>query len=187
MRPAPILLLAAALAGCATLRGPNDAQLRYREGLAALARGDFAAASTPLEVASRSDDADLARDALMLLAVAELDPDNRGRSPEGALAIAERLRTASRPGSLEQLTAGTLERAAAEWRDMRADLADLTRERERAWVLIDSLQARIDLLTSQRDSVRRKAMQLEVFGDSLNTELKKKTQELDRIRRAIRG
>ena len=187
MRPAPILLVVAAVAGCATLRGPNNAQLRFDEGVDALARGDFVAASVPLEFASHSDDLDLARRALLLLAAAELDPANRGRSLESAGDIAARLRASSTPGSPEHITAGTLERAAGESRDLRDELATIRRERESAWLLVDSLQAHIEVVTSQRDSVRRKITQLEVVGDSLSEELKKKTQELDRIRRAIRG
>lgn len=187
MKHVRILLLAVVVTGCASLRGPNDAQVRYREGMDALARGDFVAATGPLEFASRSSDSDLSRRALMLLATAELDPTNPSRSLDGAVELAARLRASSTAGSPEHITAAALERIAGETRTLKHDLAEIVRDRDSAWLTIDSLQTRITALVSQRDSVSRKAVQLQVVNDSLTDELKKKTQELDRIRRAIRG
>lgn len=187
MRLTPLPFLVVAVTACATLRGQSDAERRYREGLDALARSDFAAAAAALEFASRSDDANLSRRALTLLVTVELDPANPARRLDAAIQLADRLRESSVPATPEYLTAESLARAARETRDLQRGLADAEAGRDGALARADSLRTRIDAVTAERDSARRRAVQLEQLGDSLKQELKLKTQELERIRRAIRG
>jgi hypothetical protein len=182
---APLVLL---VASCATLQtGPSDAQLRYEAGLDALGRRDFATAATSLEFASQAGDEELRRRALLLHAAVQLDPDNPPRDADAATDVAGRLRAGATPGSIEYVAAETLERAARETRDLRQDLVAARAERDRAWAHIDSLRTRLDGMQVVRDSIQRRTARLEVVGDSLEQELKKTTQELERIRRAIRG
>jgi hypothetical protein len=188
MKRATLALLVLWIAGCATLRlGPSDAQLRFDAGLDALGRRDFAAAAAGLEYVSRAGDPDLARRALLLLAVTQLDPGNPERDAEAASVIAGRLREGAVPGSIEYIAAETLERVVRETRDLHQDMIAARMERDRALTHIDSLRARIDLAVVERDSVRRRTVRLEFVRDSLDAELKKTTRELERIRRAIRG
>lgn len=187
MKRATLALIALAAAGCATLRGPSDAQLRYEAGVQALARQDYAAAAESLEFASRSGDAGLARRAQLLLAAVRLDPLNPNRDPESAAQIADGLRSTAEPGSVEAIAAETFARVARDIRDIGRDLDAARGERDRAWAHIDSLSLRANGVQSQRDSLQRRALRLEQVGDSLEAELKKTTQELERIRRAIRG
>lgn len=185
MTRAPLALIVL-LAGCATLRGGSDAKTQYQAGLDALARRDFSAAVAGLDAASRSGDRDLARRAMLMLATVHLDPDNPVRDPAAAGEAAARLLERAEPGSAEYLTAGMLERVAHATGDMVQDLEAATAERDRAWAHIDSLQIRVGAIEGQRDSVERRIQRLEMVGDSLEKELKKTTQELERIRRVIR-
>lgn len=189
MKRATFAPLALVLAGCASLpgRGPSDAQLRYDAGVEALSRRDFSVARSSLELASREGNDEIRLRSLFLLAAVQLDPENPGRDTELATDIAARLRSGAQPGSLEYVAAETLERAAREVSDLRQDLIAARSERDRAWNHIDSLRTRADSVEVQRDSVLRRAARLEMVGDSLEKELKKTTQELERIRRAIRG
>ncbi|HUF67703.1 MAG TPA: hypothetical protein VMM79_03550 [Longimicrobiales bacterium] len=188
MKRATLALLVLWIAGCATLRsGPSDAKLRLDAGIDALGRRDFAAAAAGLEDVSRAGDPALARRALLLLAVTQLDPGNPARDAQAASVIAGRLREGAVPGSIEYIAAETLERVVRETRDLHQDMIAARMERDRAWTHIDSLRARIDLAVVERDSVQRRTVRLELVRDSLDAELKKTTQELERIRRAIRG
>jgi len=186
MKRAPIPIIVAIAASCATLHGPSRSRLSYDAGLDALSRRDFAAATARFEDASRSDDRDLARRALFMLAAVQLDPSNPRRDAATASDIAARLREGAEPGSLEFMAAGMFERAARESRDLREDLLAARAERDRAWSDIDTLSARMRDVASQRDSLQRLTLRLETVRDSIDKELKKTTQELERIRRAIR-
>jgi hypothetical protein len=182
---APFVLL---VVGCATLQtGPSDAQLRYEAGLDALGRRDFATAATSLEFAADAGDEALRQQSLLLLAVLQLDPGNPHRDARVTADLASRLRSGAAPGSIPYIAAETLERAAREPRDLRQDLIAARAERDRAWTHIDSLRARIDGMEMLHDSIRRRTARLEVVGDSITKELEKTRQELERIRRAIRG
>jgi hypothetical protein len=187
MKRATLALIAVAAAGCATLRGPSEAQRRYDAGVRALARQDFAAAAASLDFASRADDARLARRAQLLLAAVRVDPANPDRDPESAALIADGLRSVAEPGSVEYIAADAVARVARNIRDLGRDLDTARNERDRAWAHIDSLTRHLTGVQSQRDSLQRRAVRLQQVGDSLETELKKTTQELERIRRAIRG
>jgi len=179
-------LLALMLAACATLRGGDDPDALYRQGLDSLARGDYAAALTPLESASRSGSGEAAKRAAVLLAVLQMDPANPARRAESVEGVAGRVGIDPGSALFETVIASTLERVSRESLDLRAGLSAAQTQRDAAYSTIDDLRARTDSLTAERDTARRRTAQLEQAAAECAKELEKKTQEIERIRRAIR-
>jgi dsDNA-specific endonuclease/ATPase MutS2 len=180
-------LLALAFAACATLRGGDDPDTLYRQGLDALARGDYAAAQSPLEYASRSGSAEAARRATVLLAVMQLDPANPARRVESVAGVVDHVDADTEQHAMfETVVASAIERVSRESLDLRAGLSSAQTQRDAAYATIDQLRARTDSLTADRDAARRKTSQLEQTAAECAKELEKKTQEIERIRRAIR-
>lgn len=86
-------MLAAAVAGCATLGlgGPSDKEVRLDAGLTALAAGDYRTAHDHLAwTAQTHPDEDEGQRALLALAATELDPRNPGRRLWATVDLAER-------------------------------------------------------------------------------------------------
>lgn len=87
-------LLVAGLAACATFRGGDDPpevtpRERLIEAAAALDRGDFRTAYADLSwVYTHCPASRVGRDALLLMATAELDPRNEARRPDVAASLA---------------------------------------------------------------------------------------------------
>ncbi len=183
-----LALIAVAVAACATLHGGGDSgESRLQQGLSALARRDYAAAAAPLDVASRSSKPEIARSALLLLAIMQMDPANPDRQPDAALEGVARLRASGIPADHEQVIGDALERVLRQTRDLQSGLAAAQAQRDTAFARIDSLQLQLGSMTAARDAATRRASQLEQTGADCDKELQKKTQELERIKRAIRG
>ena len=187
MKRTALVLVATLGAACATLRNPDEAALHYQAGLQAAASHDFGAAIEHLENAALSQDPQLVQRAMLLRVAVELDPRNPDRHLADAVQRATRIRDAAQPGSWERLTADVLAQAAAASLQDRDDLTIAETQRATALARVTELLAEVDSLTSERDSARRRAAQFEQTAAECDKELQKKTQELDRIRRAIRG
>jgi Basic region leucine zipper len=180
------LLVVLALAACATLRGSDDTETLYREGLDSLARREFASAALSLQHISRSGPADLAQRARVLVAVAELDPANPARRLDAADDLAETLRGPEAQPTFEQVVAATLERMAREVKDLQSGMTAAQTQRDSAFATIDSLHVHADSMVAVRDSVKRRNQQLETRVDELTKENEKLNQEIERMKRAIR-
>jgi hypothetical protein len=187
MKRMSIPLLGLALAACATLRGGDDPDALYRQGLDALARGDYAAALAPLDYASRSGSGETAKRAAVLVAAMQLDPANPARRAESVAGLSDRVSSDTGERAMfETVVASMLERVSRESLDLRTGLSAAQTQRDAAYSTIDQLRARTDSLTTDRDAARRKTSQLEQTAAECAKELEKKTQEIERIRRAIR-
>jgi hypothetical protein len=195
MKRTPLVLAVIAFGACATLRTSDDAASRYQEGLDALARRDYVSAMPLLEHVSRTASPEEARRATLLLVLAGLDPANPARSPAAAGTIDERFGStastvdggADSPVTFEHVVAATLKRLARETADLQQGMAAAQTQRDGAFGSVTQLRVQLDSMTAERDSVRRKLTQLELSSAELEKELQKKTAELERIRRIIRG
>jgi hypothetical protein len=118
--------------------------------------------------------------------VAALDPANPSRRMDAADGLAERLANADPVATFEQVVGATLERMADETQVLRNGMIAAQSQRDSAFRVIDRVRAQTDSLTAERDAARRKNAQLELASAELTKELEKKTQEIERIRRAIR-
>jgi len=139
------------------------------------------------KIGNDSDADEFLQRALLLRVAVELDPRNPDRHLADAVQRATRIRDAAQPGSWERLTADVLAQAAAASLQDRDDLTIAETQRATALSRVTELLAEVDSLNSERDSARRRAAQFEQTAADCDKELQKKTQELERIRRAIRG
>jgi hypothetical protein len=187
------LALALGVAGCATFSPGEDNPARSLEaGLHALAAGDYTAARGHLDRAGLAPKSGATgRRALLIAALIQLDP----RNPDRDLSIAAQRAAALQNGpdatewdvAAGSLLAGLVE----ELEDARGrvERAELERHAFAAASILagQSGIARVNAMTAERDSARRRVTQLEQTLAEKEKELREKTQELERIRRAIRG
>jgi len=187
------LTLVLAVAGCATFRPGEDNPARSLEaGLNALAAGDYATARLHFDRAGLAPESgEAGRRALLLGALARLDA--RNPDPDFELAAARAAALEAGPGvtKWEALAGNLVAGIAAELAEARARVRHAEVERHAAVaaeiLASRSATARINAVVAERDAARRRTTQLEQTLAEKEKELKEKTQELERIRRAIRG
>jgi chromosome segregation ATPase len=188
MRRFAIASTALVLVACATVRGrPDESLLHYQAGLQALASHDFASAVQHLDQADSSSDAMVAERAQLLRIIAELDPRNPGRRLDVAAERATRFSAAALPGTWQRITADALVQLAAGVREGNDERQLAQMRLSDANAMVQALKLQIDSIGSERDAARRRITQLEASQAECDKKLQEKTQELDRIRRAIRG
>jgi hypothetical protein len=190
-----MLLLAPVLgvAACAAFRPGETSPVRSLEaGLSALAAADYSAARVHLDRAALAPGSgDAGRRALLLAALLQLDPRNQKRDLGVAAERAAALE--AHPGAPPwfAMAGSLLEAAAGDLADSRSRALRAEGEREAALqassVAADSATARLNAVAADRDAARRRVTQLEQALAEREKELREKTQELERIRRAIRG
>jgi hypothetical protein len=184
----PFLFLSAA---CATVGLGADVQGGFQQGLEALARQNFPAATERFDWVIRSSDSSnaLAHHALLLRATSALDPRNPGRDLAQAADLASRLREAD--GGWTPAAGESLRLVANELTDMKQRVATLEASRDVAASVSGMVQRglalRLDSVTIERDTLTRKVSTLEQQLAERDKQLKEKEQELERIRKIIRN
>jgi hypothetical protein len=197
MRRAVLLLVLSALgiAGCAAVfsgDGP-DPRVQLQEGVAAVEARQFLRARGLLEPLYYADPSGpVGQQALLVLIAAELDNRNADRRLWAAADMASRLLNMERVEAWMVPVAETyyllaLELGAAEQRIAQAESARAEAETRALPTLTrESVPARIDRISNERDQARRRAEQAEQQLAERDGELLQTKQELDRIRRTIR-
>lgn len=203
MRRAALLLtlMTASLTGCAALsfaRQP-DAREQLNQGVAALEAEDYAGARALLEPLYRERWQDrIGQQAMLALIAADLDNRNPNRRLWAAAEMAARLLSIPElepwlipVGESYYLLA--LELGAQEERLARADAARAAAEAEVAAVerelpasAVESVTARINRITRERESLLRRVGQLEQEAEARTKELNDTKQELERVKQTIR-
>jgi hypothetical protein len=196
-----LALTAAGLTGCAALsfsRQP-DARDQLNQGVAALEAQDYAAARTLLEPLYREHWQErVGQQAMLALIAADLDNRNPERRLWSAAEMAARLLSIPElepwlipVGESYYLLA--LELGAQEERVARADAARAAAEAEVAAVerelpasAVESVTARINRITTERESLLRRVSQLEQEAEARTKELNDTKQELERVKQTIR-
>lgn len=191
MRRSPLLPLLCLAAACATVGLGADVQGGFQQGLDALARQNFPAASERFDWVIRTSDSSnsLAHHALLLRTTAALDPRNPGRDLALAADLASRLRDAD--GGWTAGAGESLRLLANELTDARQRVATLEASRDVAASVSGMVQRglalRLDSVSIERDSLVRRTSNLEQQLADRDKQLKEKEQELERIRKIIRN
>lgn len=196
-----LALTTAGLTGCAALsfaRQP-DAREQLNQGVAALEAEDYAGARALLEPLYRERWQDrIGQQAMLALIAADLDNRNPNRRLWAAAEMAARLLSIPElepwlipVGESYYLLA--LELGAQEERLARADAARAAAEAEVAAVerelpasAVESVTARINRITRERESLLRRVSQLEQEAEARTKELNDTKQELERVKQTIR-
>lgn len=203
MRRAALLLAltTAGLTGCAALSftRPPDARAQLNEGVAALEARDYRAARALLEPLYRERWQErVGQQAMLALIAADLDNRNPERRLWAAAEMAARLLSIPdlEPWLIpvgESYYLLALELGAQEERVARAETARAAAEAEVAAVerelpasAAESVPARINRITTERDSLRRRVSELEQLAEARNKELRDTKQELERVKQTIR-
>ena len=196
-----LLLLAFSVTGCATLASMyrSDPEKQLDLGVTALLAQQYSEARTLLEPLFRERlDEETGQRAGVLLIAAELDNRNPQRRLWAAADMAARLLSAHDLESWlvpvgESYYLLALELGAQEQRLARADSAraaaeEVMAEASRALPSfgLESVPARINRITAERDELRRRVSELNAAKDSIDTELRTTRQELERVRQTIR-
>lgn len=193
---APLLfvLLVAGTAGCSLLRlgGEPDPETRFELGLAALTEGDLARAQEHLYwVYNHHAESPVGRRALLVLVAAEMDPRNPARRLWAAADMSARLLSQSGPPEWAEPIAETMYLLALELGANEERIARAEAQRDSAQALPElpgpSVLAQVQALRTERDSLRRRAQALEAAVAAREKELKEKEQELERIRKTLKG
>lgn len=187
-------VLVIGVAGCSIvgLNGRPSAEQRLDAGIGALARGDQAEAREHLyPVYSENWGRSVGRRATIVLVALELDPRNPTRRlAVGADMAARMLAQPGTPTWLEPV-AETLYLLSLEVGANEERIAQVEAERDSAQALPQlpgpSFMAQLQELRTERDSERRRAAELALTLAAKEKELKEKEQELERIRRTLRG
>jgi hypothetical protein len=203
MTRAPLLLAltTAGLTGCAALsvaREP-DARAQLDQGVAALEARDYAGARALLEPLYREHWQErIGQQAMLALIAADLDNRNPNRRLWAAAEMSARLLSIPElepwlipVGESYYLLA--LELGAQEERVARAETARraaeaevAAAERELPASAAESVPARINRITTERDSLRRRVGELEQQAEARDKELRETKQELERVKQTIR-
>lgn len=196
-----LALTTAGLTGCAALsfaRQP-DARAQLNQGVAALEAQDYTGARALLEPLFRERWQDrVGQQAMLALIAADLDNRNPNRRLWAAAEMAARLLSIPElepwlipVGESYYLLA--LELGAQEERLARADAARAAAEAEVAAVerelpasAVESVTARINRVTRERESLMRRVSQLELEAEARTKELNDTKQELERVKQTIR-
>lgn len=196
-----LALTTAGLTSCAALsfsRQP-DPRAQLNQGVAALEAQDYAGARALLEPLYRERWQDrVGQQAMLALIAADLDNRNPDRRLWAAAEMAARLLSIPEiepwlipVGESYYLLA--LELGAQEERLARADAARAAAEAEVAAVerelpasAVESVTARINRITRERESLLRRVSQLEQEAEARTKELNDTKQELERVKQTIR-
>jgi hypothetical protein len=210
-----VLLAITGSSGCAALRGSQqpDPAAEVEAGLALLAAGDFAAAGERLYPVYRAHwERPIGQRALLALMAAEIDPRNPDRRLWSTADMASRYLQIENVSEWTVPVAQSfyllaVELGAAEERVARAeaerDEAEAAAARQRAAAQRSSpapapasrapeftgqtVPARLGAVQAERDELRRRVQQLEGQVTQRDRQLREREQELERIRRTIRG
>lgn len=188
-----VVALVLGVGACASFRPGEDNPARSLEaGLGALAAGDHESAAIHFDRAGLAPaSGEAGRRALLLGALLRLDPRTEGSDLTVAAARAAALQAAPGAPAWEEATAILLQGVAAGLADARSRVRHAESERHAAVaasiLASASATARLNAAVADRDAARRRVTQLEQTLAEKEKELKEKTQELERIRRAIRG
>ena len=196
-----LALTTAGLTGCAALslsRQP-DARDQLNQGVAALEAQDYARARALLEPLYREHWQErVGQQAMLALIAADLDNRNPDRRLWSAAEMSARLLSIPElepwlipVGESYYLLA--LELGAQEERLARADAARAAAEAQVAAVerelpasAVESVTARINRITTERESLLRRVSQLEQEAEARTKELNETKQELERVKQTIR-
>ncbi|MBR9990791.1 MAG: hypothetical protein KFH98_13605 [Gemmatimonadetes bacterium] len=203
MRRAALLLalLTVGMSGCAafSLSRQQDPRAQLNQGIAALEAHDYAGARALLEPLYRGYWQDrVGQQAMLALIAIDLDNRNPGRQLWQAAEMSARLLSIPQlepwlipVGESYYLLA--LELGAQEERLARADQARAAAEAEIAAVerelpasAVESVTARINRVTRERESLLRRVSELETQAATRDKELLDTKQELERVRQTIR-
>lgn len=196
-----LALITAGLTGCAALSfaRPPDARAQLNQGVAALESRDYPGARALLEPLYREHWQDrIGQQAMLALIAADLDNRNPERRLWAAAEMSARLLSVPElepwlipVGESYYLLA--LELGAQEERVARAETARAAAEAEVAAVerelpasAAESVPARINRITTERDSLRRRVTELEQLAEARDKELRETKQELERVKQTIR-
>ena len=192
-------LLVLGLPACATLENTfgSEAEDQFDTGIAALQRGDYAAANRSLNwVIERHGDEPIGKKALLVVAALEVDP----RNPQRRLALGSDLAGAylqKNRGDWSQPVAQALyllalEMGAAEERISEAEADKRAAERKVETGLpslpspTSTISARLRQMTEDRDRLAKKVEQLEAQVADRDKKLEEKEKELERIRKTLK-
>jgi hypothetical protein len=196
-----LALTTAGVTGCAALsfsRQP-DARERLNQGVAALEARDYAGGRALLEPLYREHWQErVGQQAMLALIAADLDNRNPERRLWSAAEMSARLLSIPElepwlipVGESYYLLA--LELGAQEERVARADAARAAAEAEVAAVerelpasAVESVTARINRITTEREALLRRVSQLELEAEARTKELNDTKQELERVKQTIR-
>lgn len=196
-----LALTTAGVTGCAALsfsRQP-DAREQLNQGVAALEAQDYAGARALLEPLYREHWQErVGQQAMLALIAADLDNRNSERRLWSAAEMAARLLSIPElepwlipVGESYYLLA--LELGAQEERVARADAARVAAEAQVAAVerelpasAVESVTARINKITTERETLLRRVSQLEQEAEARTKELNDTKQELERVKQTIR-
>ncbi|MGH7574439.1 MAG: hypothetical protein ACREM1_04820 [Longimicrobiales bacterium] len=184
-------LLAVGLTGC-SLIASRGAEQRLDAGLAALARGDRGVAHEQIQPVSTEHWGEpIGHRATLVLAAAELDPRNPTRRLwVGAGLSAQLLSHHATPAWMEPV-AETLYLLSLELGANEELLARTEAQRDSAQALPrlpgPSFLVQLETLRAERDQARRRTAELEAVLAAKNKELQDKEQELERIKRTLKG
>jgi hypothetical protein len=190
-------LLAAFLgivAGCSLISvgGTPDPEVRLDSGLAALARHDWAAAYENLRWVYENHGAQpVGQHALLALTAAELDPRNPDRRLWASAEMAAHFLALREVPAWQHPVAETMYLLSLELGANEERIARIEAERDSALALPKlpgpSFLAKMNDVTAERDSLRTRIDALQRTLAQREATLKERDQELDRIRRTLRG
>lgn len=184
-------LLAVGVSGCSLIATPN-AEQRLEAGLAALQRGDRGIAHEQIQPVSTEHWGEpVGHRATLVLAAAELDPRNPTRRLwVGADMSARILSHHATPPWMEPI-AETLYLLSLELGANEEQLARTEAQRDSAQALPrlpgPSFMVQLETARGERDRARRRAAALEATLAAKEKELKDKEQELERIKKTLKG
>jgi hypothetical protein len=174
------------------LNGEPDPEERFELAVAALADRDLAHAREQLRYLYETyPDEAIGRRAALVLAAAELDPRNSDRQLRAGADVAARLLV--QPASPEWMTpvAETLYLVALELgaAEDQIRLAQAQRDSLKNLPQLPgpSFVAQLDKVSTERDSLRHRVRGLEQTLAAKEKQLKEREQELERIRKTLKG
>lgn len=185
------LLLAAGVSACSLIATPN-AEQRLEAGLAALARGERNVAHEQIQPVSTEHWGEpVGHRATLVLAAAELDPRNPTRRLWVGADMSARLLSHHATPPWMGPVAETLYLLSLELGANEEQLARTEAQRDSAQALPrlpgPSFMVQLETLRAERDSARQRAAALEAALVAKEQELKDKEQELERIKRTLKG
>lgn len=186
-------MLAVFLAGCATLgTGAPSPEERLERGIDALQAGDLVTANIELRWLWENHwDQPIGKQALLVLAAAELDPRNPARRTDAAATMATLVLDMADTPTWMVPIAQTMYLLSLELGVNDDLITNLVAQRDNLHGLPTlpgaNVQDRIDALRSERDSLAARARTLEQTVTARDRTIQEKDQELERIRRTLTG
>lgn len=185
------VILAASLAGCATLLqggGRETPEQVADRGLEALERGDYAAAMPDLIwVSTYHSERPAGRYSMLALAAVELDPANPERRPEIGRELLSEFRMLSENPPWTVPLARALHRLAFEVEDTRERAERAERERDRATAEVGRAEEEASEVRREQRLLQSRVAQLERQLEASRQETAEARRELARMRRALGG